>query len=173
MRIKSIATAVLLTLTIALGFAQTKEDALKDAQMAAEGTLSEDFDTVLKYTLPEIIEVMGGKENAKNTIVQTYDTMKSQGFKIEKAEILEVSEIVKEQGQSRCLVKSYNVMVMSGQRLKSTSHLLGIYDDNAKHWKFIEAKQLKNPGLTSQILPDFKTEMEIPEDEVDMEPIKN
>lgn len=173
MRIKSITTTLLLTLTIALGFAQTKEDALKDAQMAAEGTLSEDFDTVLKYTLPEIIEVMGGKENAKNTIVQTYDTMKSQGFKIEKAEILEVSEIVKEQGQSRCLVKSYNVMVMSGQRLKSTSHLLGIYDDNAKHWKFIEAKQLKNPGLTRQILPDFKTEMDIPDDKVDMEPVKN
>jgi len=172
MRIKSIITSLLIVLSVGLGFSQSKDEAMRDAKNAANGTLNEDFDEVIKYTFPEIIELMGGQEAARETIVKTYDSMKTQGFAVEQADIVEVSDVVNEQGQYRCIVKSYNVMVMSGQRLKSTTHLLGVYDEEVKHWRFIEAKQLQNPALTSQILPDFKTELEIPEDKVDMEAVK-
>ena len=64
-------------------------------------------------------------------------------------------------------------MVMSGQRISSKSYLLGIYNEADKHWWFIEAKQLKNSALTEKVLPNFETELDIPEDDMKVEPIEN
>jgi hypothetical protein len=116
---------------------------------------------------------MGGKEAAKSSITKMYQSMKDQGVVFEKADILEVSDIVQEQGQSRCTVKSYNVMTMTGQRMKSTSYLLGIYNELDEHWSFIEAKQLQTPQLVNQILPNFETSLDLPKDDVEVVPIED
>ena len=152
-------------------FAQTKTDALRDAQLTSTASLKMDFETVLKFTLPSVLDMMGGKEAALKVISSTFEGMKSQGFVFEKADINGVSDIVKEQGQFRCVVEGYNQMIMSNQRISSKSYLLGIYNETDKHWWFIEAKQLKNEALTNQILPNFETALEIPDDDLKVEPI--
>jgi len=152
-------------------FAQTKTDALRDAQLTSTASLKMDFETVLKFTLPSVLDMMGGKEAALKVISSTFEGMKSQGFVFEKADINGVSNIVKEQGQFRCVVEGYNQMIMSNQRISSKSYLLGIYNETDKHWWFIEAKQLKNEALTNQILLNFETALEIPDDDLKVEPI--
>ena len=173
MKIKTIITSVVIVISVLSVTAQTKEEAMRDAKLAAQGSLSADYDAIIKYSLPEIIELMGGKEAAKTSISAMYKSMNEQGLVFEKAEIIEVSDVVKEQGQSRCTVKSYNEMTMTGQRLKSTSYLLGIYNDNGNHWTFIEAKQLQTPQLVNQILPDFETALKLPKDDVEIVPIQD
>lgn len=147
---------------------QTKEDALRDAKITSKATLNSDFKKVIKHTYPPIVKIMGGKENAVSFIEKTFKDMKTQGFTFEKAEVVSVSEIVKEQGEYRCFVKNNNQMVMSDQRIKSESYLLGIYNEADKFWYFIEAKQLTNPAI-SQILPNFKTELVIPQGKISTE----
>lgn len=172
MTIKHLYLSLALVFTCILGFSQTKEEAMRDAKLASKATMEADYNTVLKFTLPEVKQVMGGEEKAKNTMIEMFKSMDAQGFNFEKVEVLEVSEVVQEQNQYRCVVKSYNQMTMTGQRLKSTSHLLGIYNPQGKHWWFIEAKQLQNSAIKNQILPGFETALKLPEDEVNMEPIK-
>ena len=150
-------------------FSQTKADALKDAKTTSKATLEMDFETLLNYTLPSVLDMMGGKDAALQVLKTTFDGMKAQGFVFEKADIISVSEIVKEQDQFRCVVEGYNQMKMSEQRISSKSYLLGIYNDADKHWWFIEAKQLKNKALADTILPNFKTALDIPEDDVKVE----
>jgi hypothetical protein len=123
MKIKTLISSIILLIVVLGGHAQTKEGAMQDAKLAAQGSMSADYESIIKYSLPEIIELMGGKEAAKTSISAMYKSMNEQGLVFEKAEILEVSDIVQEQGQSRCTVKSYNEMTMTGQRLKSTSYL--------------------------------------------------
>lgn len=41
-------------------FSQTKEDALNDAKTTSKATLEMDFETVLKHTLPKVVDMMGG-----------------------------------------------------------------------------------------------------------------
>ncbi len=154
-------------------FSQTKTEALKDAKTTSKATLEMDFETVLKHTLPSVLDMMGGKDAALKVIESTFEGMKAQGFVFEKADINGVSEIVKEQGQFRCVVEGYNQMVMSGQRISSKSYLLGIYNEADNYWWFIEAKQFKNDALKDQILPNFETALEIPEDEMKVEPIED
>ena len=158
--------------TSASVFSQTKEDALKDAKTTSKATLAMDFETVLKHTLPSVVEMMGGKDAAQQVLTATFEGMKTQGFKFEKADILGVSEVVEEQGQYRCVIEGYNQMVMNRQRVSSKSYLLGIYNDVDNYWWFLEAKQLKNVALVDKVLPDFKTELEIPEDDMKVEIIE-
>lgn len=166
---------IILLVTIASSisvFSQTKENALKDANITSEATLEMDFETVLKHTLPKVIDLMGGKDAALTLLKSTFESMKTQGFVFEKADILSVSEIVKEQDQYRCVIEGYNQMKMSSQRIKSKSYLLGIYNEADGFWWFMEAKQLKNKAMLDQVIPNFATSLEIPEDDVEVEPIE-
>ncbi len=143
-------------------FSQTKEEALRDANITAKATLNSDFKTVLKYTYPNVVEIMGGKEKALQLISKTMETMKKEGFIFKSSDVLEVSKIVNEQNQIRCFVKNKNVLVFNQVKITSDSYLLGIYNEETKVWNFIEAKQLFSPFM-STVLPDFKTSLVIPQ----------
>jgi len=152
--------------------AQTKEGALRDAKLTAEATVKSDFETTLKYTPKAIVDLMGGKESALNMIEKSFQSMASQNISIESVEILDVSDVVKEQDQFRCLVKGENRIKAPTQYAISTSYLLGIYDENNNHWTFIEADKIKNKAVMEQIFPGFKTQFNIPENSMRYEAIK-
>ncbi len=171
-KFKKIGLLVMLASSVSV-FSQTKEDALKDAKTTSKATLEMDFETVLDHTLPTVLDLMGGKEAALTLLKSTFESMQTQGFVFEKADILSVSEIVKEQGQYRCVIEGYNQMKMSSQRIKSKSYLLGIYNEADGFWWFIEAKQLKNKEILDQVIPNFETSLEIPEDDVEAEAIED
>ena len=154
------------------GWSQTKEDALRDAKIASNATLSMDFKTLLNYTHPNVLNIMGGEEKGLELLKSTFNSMTDQGFVFEKADVISVSDIVFEQDEYRCYVEGFNQMKMPGMRIKSKSYLLGFFDSDKKIWYFIEADKVKNKALMDQIFPGFKTQMDIPEDTMETEEIK-
>ncbi len=171
-KLKTLSLLIFITVCFS-GFSQSKESALKDAKITSKATLEMDFETVLKHTLPKVVDLMGGKEAALTLLTSTFDGMKTQGFVFEKADILNVTDIVEEQGQKRCMVEGYNQMKMANQRIKSKSYLLGIYNTSEAYWWFIEAKQLKNKALLDEVIPNFETSLDIPDDDVNVEQIED
>ncbi len=167
---------MLLLLGSSISFAQSTEElkasALRDAKITSTATLKMDFETVFKHTYPSVIKLMGGKEKGLEFLETTFNTMKSQGFVFEKADVLGVSDVVFEQGKYRCYVEGYNQMTMNGMRIKSKSYLFGIYNSEDKIWYFIEAKQFKNKALLDMVLPNFETSLVIPQDDVQTEKIE-
>lgn len=151
--------------------AQTKTEALRDAKIAATSTLNGDFETLIKYTHPKVIEFMGGEKNALDIIKSSFESMAREGLVFEKADVISVSEVVLEQGEHRCYIEGYNQMKMPGIRIKSKSYLLGFYDAEKKAWSFIEASKVKDSNLMDKIFPKFKTALEIPEDTMETENI--
>ncbi|WP_347923239.1 hypothetical protein [Pontimicrobium sp. SW4] len=168
---------MLLLVCGSISFAQNKSElkaqALKDAKTTSQATLKFDFETVLKHTYPGVVTLMGGQEKAINLLESTFNSMAQEGFVFEKAEIINVSDIVYEQDQYRCYVESYNQMTMNNLRIKSKAYLLGIYNANLKYWYFIEAKQVKNSALMAQVFPDFITALVIPDNEMTQEKIED
>ena len=130
-----------------------------------------DFETVFKYTLPSVLEALGGKENGIELLKSIFEPMVEQGFVFEKADILNVSDIVFEQDQYRCYLEKFIQMTINDTRIKSYSYLLGIYNETDKFWYFIEAKELKNSFKVNKVLPNFKTKLNIPEDRITSEDI--
>jgi hypothetical protein len=151
---------------------ELKDLAFENAQAASNATISMDFETVLKYTLPSVVELMGGKEAAVPMLTAQFDKMTADGFVFEKAEVKRIVDFRKENDEYRCIVESYNEMRMPEMKINSKSFLLGVYNQEVEHWYFVETKQLKNPSLRELVLPDFQTEMELPEDEMTTEMIE-
>ncbi|OIQ31077.1 MAG: hypothetical protein BM564_02360 [Bacteroidetes bacterium MedPE-SWsnd-G2] len=159
-----------------LSFAQSdkanKETALEEAKLVAAATIMKDYGTVMDYTIPAVVELMGGRASAIELISSAMAGMETQGLVFEKAEILEVLEVKTEQDQLRCVIKGRNQMKMDNERIISESYLLGIFDETVNHWYFIEARQLKNTDLIQQVIPGFETTLNIPEDVQTTEIIK-
>lgn len=151
---------------------ELKDLAIENAQAASNATIAMDFETVLKYTLPSVVELMGGKEAALPMLTSQFDKMTADGFVFEKAEVKGIVDFKKENDEYRCIIEGYNEMRMPEMKIKSKSFLLGVYNPEVEHWYFVEAKQLKNPSLREMVLPDFQTEMDLPEDEMTTEVIE-
>jgi hypothetical protein len=156
-----------------VGFSQTKDTALRDARITSQATLDMDFKTVLKHTYPSIVDLMGGTTAAEHIIENMFKEMNDKGFVFEKADVQYVSEIVKEQNQYRCYTYSINVMKIDKQRITSKSYLLGIYDEEKEIWYFLEADKMKNKLLLDKVLPNFETNLVIPEDDISFESIED
>jgi hypothetical protein len=149
-----------------------KASAERDAKAATAATLKEDFKTLLTYTHPNILDAAGGAEVMEEYLKTTFTQMKSNGFAYEKVETKSVSDVVKEQGEYRCYVENYNQMRMKDKRIISTSYMLGFYNETNKKWTFVEAKEMKATGTIISYFPDFKTSLNIPENTMKMEDIK-
>ena len=168
---------LLLFVAGSIAFAQDKDElkaqAIKEAKIASQATLDEDFKTVVEYTYPEVLKLMGGKEKAVAFIKSSFDALREDDFVFEKADVLSASDVIFEDDEYRCYIENFNQMVIGNMRVKSKSYLLGIYDDNVKHWYFLEAKQLKNQQMVDMVLPNFETSLNIPEDETTTEMVEN
>lgn len=160
------------TLMYAQDIKELKSTALRDALAATEATLKEDFKTLLTYTHPNILKAAGGAEVMEKYLKTTFTQMKADGFSYEKVETKSVSDVVKEQGEYRCYVENYNQMRMKDKRIISTSYMLGFYNETTKKWTFVEAKEMKDTGSIIAYFPDFKTSLDIPENTMKIEDIK-
>jgi len=149
-----------------------KASAMRDAKAACKATIDEDYKTLLSFTHPNLIKAAGGVEVMEEFLKSTFDQMKAGGFKYETAETKSVSDVVKEQGEYRCYVENYNVMLMNKKRITATSYMIGFFNESTKKWTFVEAKEMKDTGTIISYFPDFKTSMKIPENTMDIEDIK-
>lgn len=157
--------------------AQTEQElrdlAIENAKTVSKATLDMDFETVLTYTHPNVVELMGGKDNAVTLLKTQFDKMIAEGFVFEIAEVKKLTDFAKEKDTYHCLIELYNQMKMGSSRIKAKSYVFGIYDDSVKHWFFVEANQLKNPSLRDMAFKDFSTSLTLPDDETTTEPIED
>jgi len=149
-----------------------KASAMRDAKAATDATLKLDFKTLLTFTHPNILEAAGGADVMEEYLKTTFAQMQANGFEYEKVETKAVSDIVKEQGEYRCYIENYNQMKMKDKRIISTSYMLGFYNETTKKWTFVEAKEMKSTGTIIAYFPDFKTSLNIPENTMKVEDIK-
>ena len=149
---------------------EIKALAMKQANETAKATLNLDYEGIAQYTHPNIIKAMGGKEKMVSILKQTFGNMKEAGMSFVKSETGEMVSFGKEQGEYRCVVTNYLEMTLSAQKMKVKrySSIFGFYDSNVKQWTFVEANKVKDNSL-KQFLPNFKTELSIPEDRQETE----
>ena len=143
---------------------ELKDLAMAQAKITSDATVAGDFSTVLDYTLPTVLDMMGGKEAAVKTVNEAMAGMKNQGMAITKSEVKEMIGFAQEDGQYRCVIKNYVVLDAPSYAVNSTSYIFGVYDSDASQWYFVEGAQLKNDALAQMVIPGFKTSLTIPDD---------
>lgn len=167
---------IVLLLVSSTVFAQTEEalkkQAVKEAGETAQAMLDLDFKTITKYTHPNIIKAMGGKDQMVAILENSFSGMTQSGVKFEESKVGKLLTFKKEQGQYRCLIENFLTMSMQqqGKRVKRKSTLFGFYNDKIKQWTFVEANKMQG-GTAASLFPDFKTSITIPVDDQKVEDI--
>ena len=141
-----------------------EKSALRDAEVVSHASLQRDYNLILKHTHPKIVETYG-KDDLISAMEDIYRTMNAQQIKILSSEVDDVTEVIEENDEYRCLVKNTIRMDFNGRKITLKSSLFGFYDQKKERWYFVESNKLLNDDDTQRLFPDFKTEIKIPADE--------
>ena len=124
-----------------------------------EATSKQDIDTVLSYTHDSVIDLMGGKKQAKALIVQAFAAIES--VKMEKPTFPEKVTYLKSEENEFVVVPVIMEMTVEGKRMEITSYQVGARKIGSSDWKYIGGDQLKGGGIHG-FIPDFPKDHKLP-----------
>lgn len=154
---------LLIWLLPAITFAQANlTSAIKEnAEACANALVSKDFDQVVRYTHPNVVKGMGGKEAMIRTLKMGMNQMSSQGISFHKVTIGSPETPVRVNGILLSKVSQRLYMQMPNGLLQVDSHLLGISEDDGSTWYFIDLGPITKAQL-EQAFPSFGREVTLP-----------
>jgi hypothetical protein len=134
----------------------------KQAEQLAMAVLSDDYQTIIKFTYPKVVESLGGPDKMIAIIKKGNTEMANQGISFHKVIIGEQSgKVVNAGNEIHCLIPQTTFMKGPGGKVKTETYLLAISKDKGKHWYFIDAAQLTNENVKS-VLPNYNAELKLP-----------
>lgn len=120
-----------------------------------------DVDAVLELTHPRVLEVMGGRANARRVLEPTFEQMRSLGLRLQTLHFPEEPEFLDGE-ENEFVVVTTDVVVRSGSReVESRNFLLGARARGASDWTYVEGSRLDGDNL-ELLFPDFPAGHELP-----------
>ena len=121
-----------------------------------------DIDPLLDHTLPELLDMGGGRATMKTLITDMLASTKEQGFTIDTIYVGKAGEVYEAGEDLHALIAQHMILGFEGGYVESESTLLAISKDKGKFWYFIDVKQLTDE-LRDALLPVMNENMVIPE----------
>lgn len=115
---------------------KNRAEACGNAMQAGE------YDKVAELTHPKVLEALGGKKKAAETMRSVIDDMEIQGISIESYTIGEISEIVSEKDNQFAIVHTVMKMKAPKGRLSQNSFLIAVSPDKGKSWTFVDGNAI-------------------------------
>ena len=132
----------------------------KQAEQMMISFIAKDYDSFIEFNSPKIIELMGGKENLKEILINSLKEMENEGFTIDSVSIGSIEKIVQAGDEIHVLLPQKLIIKTQKGKLISNSYLIAISTSGTK-WYFVDAGKLtaKNRNL---IFPNYNEELVIP-----------
>ena len=152
----------LLTFLTTLTFAQVDSDVIKkQAELTAKALLNDDYETLIKFTYPKVIELVGGRDKMISLIKKGKIEMGQQGISFDKVIIGKPSKTVIAGDEIHSLVPQTVYMKVPKGKLKSETQLLAVSRDNGSNWFFIDAVSLNKDNI-KRVLPNYNFDLVLP-----------
>jgi hypothetical protein len=126
---------ILITLLFAVvALSPTRADPVEDrlrseASREAAALQRSDFDTVLTLTYPKVVEMMGGREKAKEMLTTTIEQIKSKGISFESVTVGDPQKPFGAKGKLFSIIPMTVVMSAPDRKLAQRSFLLAVSSD--------------------------------------------
>jgi hypothetical protein len=145
-------------------FGQDKAVIKQQANIVAQATIKNDYATIIKYSHPSLIKMMGGRDKMLNVIKDAMEGMSSKGISIDSVWIGTPQKLFIAGKELHCLVPQQLSMKVPDGKLVSNSFLLAISIDKGANWTFLSLSNGINNKTITQLLPNFNQQLKIPED---------
>jgi ketosteroid isomerase-like protein len=145
---KKIALAVLFAASSVFGATNDlRQTVWQEAQKCADALVAGDYDTMIAYTHPKIVEIMGGKEVMMDALKRGAKAMAAQGVAIEKVAMSVPDEPKTSDGVMYTLVtETLTVKSPDGKTIREST-MVALSRDAGKKWMFIDADSLNDPNM--------------------------
>lgn len=122
--------------------------------------VKKDYKTLIKYTHPKIMQLMGGREKMIGIIKNQLESAEKQGITFADAKFGEPSELYTVGKELQCtIVQSLELKAPNG-KLIANATLIGFSQDGGKNWVFLDPSQGLDKLRT--ILPNISNKIVIP-----------
>ena len=156
-------------------FASAQDDSLlikKNIKLCsdsmAKAFLSRDWKTYAHFTIPSLVEMLGGEEGFIAFTQEILDEMPDSSIKDFK--IGEIVQLVKTPGSWQAVIEQKLIFEGDSVRLKSTSYLVGISIDGGSAWTFLDPQgDVNNARL---LFPELSDALIIPKTTDDLQMIE-
>src|SRR5688572_33189508 len=120
----------LLTLLTTAAFGQVDSKVIKEqAELTAKALLNDDYETIIKFTYPKVIELVGGRDRMISLIKKGKIEMGQQGISFDKVTIGKPSKALIAGDEIHCLIPQTVYMKVPKGKIKSKTHLLAVSRD--------------------------------------------
>lgn len=133
----------------------------KQANEMALSVSKGDYKTLMKYTHPKIVKMMGGNEKAISTLKQTMLGMKQQGLQFDKINIGKIVQTIKSPKDIQAIVPQILDMKFGAKTIHSNSYLFCISYDAGKNWYFLDTGTTQETELR-KMFPEISSKLVIP-----------
>jgi len=152
---------ILLVFLTAAAFGQVDSNVIKEqAELTAKALLNDDYETLIRFTYPKVIELVGGRDKMISLIKNGKIEMGKQGISFESVIIGTPSKTVIAGSEIHCLVPQTVYMKVPKGKLKSETQLLAVSRDKS-NWFFIDAVNLNKDNIKI-VLPNYNFELVLP-----------
>jgi hypothetical protein len=141
--------------------AQFSEEIVQAAKIYAQAHLNEDYELLLDYTYPTVIEQAGGREAYKKVLQQVNELQKTRGMRLAQFEIHDPLEQVKVGKEYHVIVPYRSITKVKGGKLTADNTLIAVATESKSKWYFIETTSLTERNLV-KVLPAWNNTLELP-----------
>ncbi|HEY3405787.1 MAG TPA: hypothetical protein VGK59_20525 [Ohtaekwangia sp.] len=134
----------------------------EQAEATAKALIEDDYETLLKFTYPKVIELVGGRDQMISLIKKGKIEMKEQGITFEQVTIGEPTPIVTAGNEIHCLIPQTILMKVPNGKVRSESHLLAVSQNSGEHWFFIDTVKLNKDNI-KMVVPNFNEALQLPD----------
>jgi hypothetical protein len=157
----SVVFLLLLWSVASLGQADLKK--LKEqAEETAQATVEGKYEDIIKYTHPNLLKMMGGRDAMLDLIQSAMEEVKKQGVSIESVTMGEPGATVQAGDEIHCILPQTLIMKVGDKRMRSDGNLLCISQDNGKNWFFLDMGGVDASSIKT-ILPNYNADLKFPE----------
>ena len=141
---------------------EREDNLMHQANQVADAFLKKDFETVVRFTNPGVLQKMGGKRKFLGTVSTVLGRMQEEGATFREVTIGRPEKIVKVKNEYHSILPETIVMAVNGGTFTTTSFLYATSHDQGENWYFIDGSSLTKDNI-KLIVPSYDGQLEIPE----------
>ncbi len=139
-------------------YAESINEAAADMELAMK---SKNYQTLVKYTYPKVVEMVGGEENLLDLVKNSMEAVEAQGLLFKDIIIGEPQKLYTAGTELHCLVPQTVTMENSESIITSETFLLAVSTNEGKNWYFLDTAML-NEQYKASLFPNFNNQLQIP-----------
>jgi hypothetical protein len=133
----------------------------QDVRALNDALYNADVETVIRYTHPSVIAMLGGIQSARKMVQDAVLFIKSTGLRVESLTFPRPPDFLEAGGRRFAVIPTLSILSANGQRLESLNFQLGVLEPNSTDWTYVEGSRLTKENVQS-LFPGFPAAYRFP-----------